>query len=92
MSSQTSGSPGIGDTGSGMHRNFQFSHDGCHDEHMEESIGALTPLVPSVLSFVVVISSVNCAKLIGLLPPMVPSDSVLLLCLSCNFVTRGSVC
>ena len=58
---------------------------------MEERISALTTLVPSVLSFVVVISSVIRAEMIGALTPLVLSISLLLLCLSCNFVKRGSV-
>ena len=32
----------------------RFSHGGCHNENMEERIGALTPLVLSVFYFIVV--------------------------------------
>ena len=51
----------------------QFSHDGCHDEHMEEMIGEFEPLVPSVFSFVVVIFLVICEERIGTLTPLLPS-------------------
>ena len=33
---------------------FWLGHDGCYDDLMERKIGALLPLGPSVLSFVVV--------------------------------------
>ena len=66
MISQTSGSPGIGDTGSGNAAYISgFGHDGCHDTQIEERIRALTLLVPSVFSFVVVISWVIRAEMIS---------------------------
>ena len=55
---------------------------------MEETIGALMPLVLSVFYFVVVISSVIHADMIGMLTPLVPSVSLLSLCLFCNYVNR----
>ena len=60
----------------GFHKcsvHVRFSHDGCHDEHMEEMIGEFEPLVPSVSSFVVVIVLVICEERIGTLTPLLPS-------------------
>ena len=51
----------------------RFSHDGFHDEQLEYRIGALTPMVPSVFYFVVVIFLVIREERIGALTMLVPS-------------------